>query len=95
MPVAPANVAEPLVSQLQAETVRDPDDFLSDLDASLAACKTADQLDEVWAENLETISYLGMQPRQKAELIYDRHHSRIMAREDVLNTEETQMGAAA
>jgi hypothetical protein len=54
-----------------------PEDFLSDLDVSLAACRTRPQLDEVWAENLETVCLLGMQPRQKAELIYERHQSRI------------------
>lgn len=59
------------------EAVGDPDDFLSDLDVSLAACRTATQLDEVWAENLETVCGLGMQPRRKAEMIYERHHARL------------------
>ena len=94
-PVAPAKAAGPLAPPLQAETVRDPDDFLSDLDVSLAVCKTADQLDEVWAENLETVCALGMQPRRKAELIYDRHQSRITARMDLLKAPEKHTGAAA
>jgi len=58
-----------------SEAVSDPDDFLSDLDVSLAACRTATQLDEVWAENLETVCGLSMQPRRKAEMIYERHQS--------------------
>ena len=66
-----------LVPPSHAEIIKDPDDFLSDLDVSLAACKSEDQLDEVWAENLETVCGLGMLPRQKAELIYERHHSRL------------------
>ena len=59
------------------EIIKDLDDFLSDLDVSLAACKSEDQLEEVWAENLETVCGLGMTPRQKAELIYERHQSRL------------------
>jgi hypothetical protein len=57
------------------EAVCDPDDFLSDLDVSLSACRTATQLDEVWEENLETVCGLGMQPRRKAEMIYERHQA--------------------
>ena len=60
------------------EVVRDPQDFLSDLDVNLAACRTVHQLDEVWAEDLETICGLGMQLRQKAELIYERHRCRVI-----------------
>ena len=56
-----------LPSNTHAEAVIDPDDFLSELDVSLAACRSEHQLDEVWAENLEAICELGMQPRQKAE----------------------------
>ena len=81
-PAAPAELAGSSAPERQAETTRDPDDFLSDLDVGLAACKTECQFDEVWAENLETLCSLGMQPRQKAELIYDRHRSRISGRRD-------------
>ena len=78
-PDAPA-----LAPEANSEAVRDPDDFLSDLDVSLAACRTGHQLDEVWAENLETVCGLGMQPRQKAELVYERHRSRITGHADLL-----------
>ena len=81
---APAELAGSSGPEGQGETTRDPDDFLSDLDVSLAACKIEDQLAEVWAENLETLCSLGMQPRQKAELIYDRHRSRISGQMDFL-----------
>ena len=95
-PIAPAKPPGSSALQGQAETIRDPDDFLSDLDVSLAACKTEDQLDEVWAENQETLCSLGMQPRQKAELIYDRHRSRISGQRDcVIQAAEKQGGAAA
>ena len=40
MPAAPAEIAGSSALDAQAETIRDPDDFLSDLDVSLAACKT-------------------------------------------------------
>jgi hypothetical protein len=95
----PAASAEPTGSsgpERQAETIRDPDDFLSDLDVSLAACNSEDQLDEVWSENLETLCSLGMQPRQKAELIYDRHRSRISGQRDcVIQAAKKHSGVAA
>jgi hypothetical protein len=80
----------------QAETIRDPDDFLSDLDVSLAACKSEEQLDEVWAENLEALCSLAMQPRQKAELFYDRHRSRITGQTDfAIHAADKHSGVAA
>jgi hypothetical protein len=95
-PAAPGEPAGSSAPQRQAETIRDADDFLSDLDVSLAACKTQDQLDEVWAENQETLCSLGMQPRQKAELIYDRHRSRISEQKNFLITAaEKHSGVAA
>ena len=78
-PDAPAPTPE-----ANSEAVSDTDDFLSDLDVCLAACRTAHQLDEVWDENLETVCGLGMQPRQKAELIYERHRSRITGHAELL-----------
>ena len=71
------------VPQVCAEIIRDSDEFLLDLDVSLAACKSADQLDEVWAENLEMVCGLGLLPRQKAELIFERHQSRIARHGDI------------
>ncbi|MGB7913898.1 MAG: hypothetical protein WCF79_01145 [Rhodomicrobium sp.] len=95
-PSAPAEPARSSAPEGQAETIRDPDDFLSDLDVSLAACKSEDQLDEVWAENQETLCGLGMQPRQKAELIYDRHRFRISGQRDfAIHAAEKQDGVAA
>jgi hypothetical protein len=75
------------------DVISDPQDFLSDLDVSLTASRTDHQLDEVWAENLATICSLGMQLRQKAELIYERHQCRISGRMDS-NAAEKHSGAA-
>ena len=95
-PNAPAKPPGSSAPQGQTETIRDPDDFLSDLDVNLAACETEDQLDEVWAENQETLCSLGMQPRQKAELIYDRHRSRISGQRDcVIQAAKKHSGVAA
>jgi hypothetical protein len=95
-PIAPAKPPGSSAPEAQAETIRDPDDFLPDLDVCLAACNTEDQLDEVWAENLETLCSLGMQPRQKAELIYDRHRSRISGQSDfAIHAGEKHSGVAA
>ena len=56
---------------------------------------TLSQLDEVWAENLETLCSLGMQPRQKAELIYDRHRFRIGGQRDfAIHAGKKQSGVA-
>ena len=71
----PPSASEESATQSEADT--DPDDVLSDLDVNLAACRTGAELDEVWAEHLETICNLGMTPRQKAELMYDRHRARV------------------
>lgn len=62
----------------------DPEDFLSNLDVSLAACRTCQQLDEIWDENLEIVCGLGVHPRQKAELLYERHRSRITEQMNLL-----------
>jgi hypothetical protein len=95
-PAAPAKPAGRSAPQLEAETIRDPDDFLSDLDISLSACKTEDQLNEVWGENLDTVLSLGMQPRQKAELLYDRHRCRLIRQMDMpVKATEKNTGAAA
>ena len=95
-PEEPAKPSGGFPPPAPTEAAEDLSDFLSDLDVSLAACKTNDQLDEVWEENLETVCGLGMQLRQKAELMYDRHRSRILGRMHLMvEAAERQAGAAA
>lgn len=92
-PDAPEGPALP--SNTHAEAVINPGDFLSELDVSLAACRSEHQLDDVWAENVEAICELGMQPRQKAELMYDHHRARIFGQRDVLDKAAATCSRAA
>lgn len=75
--------AAALASVTHVEPVRGSGEFLSDLDVNLAACRTGDQLEEVWVEGLETICGFGMQHRQTAELIYERHKLRVTGQTNI------------
>jgi len=86
----------PSAAQAATEAVENPDEFLADLDVSLAACRSEEQLHEVWAENLDTVCALGRQARLKAELIYERYRSRMKGPiEEGLEAQEKPAGATA
>jgi hypothetical protein len=101
VPVAQASpwalgTEEPSAAQAATEAVENPDEFLADLDVSLAACRSEEQLHEVWAENLDTVCGLGRHSRLKAELIYERFRSRMKCQIDEgLEAQEKPAGAAA
>ncbi len=86
-PPAPGEVpdAPPVTrAEVPSDLVRNADDFLLDLDVSLASCKIEEQLDEVWSEQMETIGALGRKERNRAEMMYERHQSRITGQAKVL-----------
>ena len=91
-PDAPPSASK---SATPSEADTNPDDVLSDLDVSLAACRTGSELNEVWGENLESICNLGMQSRQKAESMYDRHRARISGPTSLMVEEKDRQSRVA